>query len=325
MGKHLMLIHGRNFKPSKEPLEALWFDAILSGLQRDFSDLVPVYKKEEVKKTFIYYGDISNEFLESSDNPYDEEKEIKDIRDRQECLKALKMYRDKAAFLENGESNYKSLQGASGLKEKLATAFVGDFSTFIGLAEPLIRMLAKDVSHYWDPDTAFGSSVRWRLTEPLRKALHEGDDIMLVSHSLGSMIAYDVLWKFSYYGEYSELRKTGNKLSKLITLGSPLGNETVKKNLKGSGANGTRRYPTLIRTWENFSAEDDYISHDETLENDYRKMRLSGMVEIRDHDLYNLALRDGNSNPHHSLGYLIHPKFIEVLAGWLRDPDQAVA
>ncbi len=38
---------------------------------------------------------------------------------------------------------------------------------------------------------------------------------------------------------------------------------------------------------------------------------------IRDHRIYNLALRHGKSNPHHGAGYLIHPQFINVLARWL--------
>ena len=126
---------------------------------------------------------------------------------------------------------------------------------------------------------------------------------MLVSHSLGTMIAYDVLWKFSYYGEYSELRRTRNKLNKLVTLGSPLGNEAVRKNLKGSGTTGRRRFPNLINTWENFAAKDDYISQDEKLKVDCGEMLRRGMVSsIRDHHPYNLAIRHGKSNPHHGVG-----------------------
>ena len=44
----------------------------------------------------------------------------------------------------------------------------------------------------------------------------------LAGLSMGCMVAYDVLWKFSYYGEYQAIRD--HRLSRLITLGSPLGN-----------------------------------------------------------------------------------------------------
>ncbi|SVD18470.1 uncharacterized protein METZ01_LOCUS371324, partial [marine metagenome] len=42
------------------------------------------------------------------------------------------------------------------------------------------------------------------MTEPLAKALSQDDDILILSHSLGTVIAYDVLWKFSYYGEWQD-------------------------------------------------------------------------------------------------------------------------
>ena len=39
--------------------------------------------------------------------------------------------------------------------------------------------------------------------------------------------------------------------------------------------------------------------------------------DIRDHTIYNLAVRYGRSNPHSSLGYLIHPRTALLLAEWL--------
>ena len=313
MKKHLMLTHGRNFKPAERALEELWFKAIKHGLERDGYEIT-LYN--EIEKTFVYYGEISNKFLRANGASYDEDK---DLQDRTECLEHLMTY-ESADFLgTKGKGNYRNLDGFAQLKEFLADSFGGIFEA-VGLAEPLIRTFAKDVEHYWNPDSEFGSKLRWKLTEPLQKALVNGEDIFLVSHSLGSIISYDVLWKFSHYGEYKELRESENKLTTLVTLGSPLGNETVKGNLKGSRAGGIRKYPTLIRHWENFAAEDDYISHDETLEDDYKKMRRAKLIDsIRDHRPYNLAIRNGKPNPHHGVGYLIHPQFVEILGKWLEN------
>ena len=313
MAKRLILIHGRHFKPAKNVLEANWSDAIRHGLDRDgHKSLLPIYN--DIEPIFVYYGDLSNAFLRNHGATYDE---TKDIKDRRECLERLKKYSRNAFLRKYGKKNYEALEGASAWKERFADA-LGGLAGTLRIADPLIGMISKDIDHYWNPDTAFGSDVRWRLTEPLNKALYDGDDIMLVSHSLGTMISYDVLWKFSYYGEYKALRERGNKLNRLVTLGSPLGDKTVMKNLKGGSASGSRRYPILIRTWENFAAEDDYISYDETLADDYENMKRARMVKsVRDHRLYNLAVRDGKSNPHHGVGYLIHPKFINVLARWL--------
>ena len=313
MAKHLMLIHGRHFKPDEENLKENWLGTIEYGLERDkHEQALNVYRSMD--PTFIYYGEISNEFLENCGYSYKKEE---DVEDRKNCLEELKNHSRENFLEDKWESKYQDLPGGKSAEAILAGTFAG-IGDFFRIAGPMVRAYAPDLAHYWNPDAAFGSDVRWKLTEPLGRALDEGDDVMLVSHSLGSMIAYDVLWKFSYYGEHKKLREKNNKLSKLVTLGSPLGNETVQRNLKGANADGRRRFPALIRTWENFAAKDDYISHDQTLKDDYRKMKSHEMVEqIRDHQIYNLAVRNGESNPHHGAGYLIHPEFIEVLAEWL--------
>ena len=315
VSKRLFLIHGRGFKPYRPALEKLWFEAIEHGLARDDSDLLKAYR--HVPRKLVYYGDISNEFLSrrAHEEPYDE---CGDLNDRKCCLNRLKKYPRKQFLGNEGKIEYRALPGRASWKETLAD-ILGSLTDAIGLAEPAIRKVAPDIGQYWEPDESFGSDVRGELTLTLEKALCAGDDVMLVAHSLGSMIAYDVLWKFSYYGEYRELRRRENQLSLLVTLGSPLGVDTVKRFLKGSAASGQRRYPYLLRRWENLAAEDDYVCHDETLCDDYRKMKRWDLIEsIRDHRIYNLAVRDGKSNPHHGVGYLIHPCFIQILADWLK-------
>ena len=89
------------------------------------------------------------------------------------------------------------------------------------------------MAHYWNGDSYFASDVRSRLTPVLKKALDRGDDIMLVGHSLGSMICFDNLWKLSHYGEYRRLCMALIK-TLFVTLGSPLADENVKQQLKGS-------------------------------------------------------------------------------------------
>ena len=246
--------------------------------------------------------------------PYNEKA---DVTDRRNCLKQLKQY-PKSAFLgRTGRKKYEGLLGASTWKDDAADLFSAILEPS-GLASWLIRQNARDIDRYWDADSIFGSELRWRLTEPLCKSLYDGHDVLVVAHSLGSMISYDVLWKFSHYGEYRRLRARVPKPISFITLGSPLGDETVKRHLKGADSGVSRRYPLLIRYWDNVSAVDDYVAHDETLSDDYRKMkRLPSVASINDHQIYNLAVRDGKSNPHHGIGYIIHPTVIRLIARWL--------
>ena len=68
--KHLIMIHGRNFKPKKDVLENSWFDALRHGVGRDFKSQLE--KLNAVKKSMVYYGDISNQYLKDIGRSYDE-------------------------------------------------------------------------------------------------------------------------------------------------------------------------------------------------------------------------------------------------------------
>jgi hypothetical protein len=309
--KHIFFIHGRSFKPEKNVLSRLWFQAVAHGLKRDTSTSVQE-KYKKAKKSFIYYGDLSNSYLRGLGQPYDESA---DTEDRKLTHKDLKRYNSVDFQGRVGKAFYNSLAGKDAGKEMLADIFATPLD-FFHLSEALITRVAPDMRAYWNADSAFGSEIRWRLTEPLAKALSRNDDVLVVSHSLGTLVSFDVLWKFSHYSEYTGIRN--RSINTWLTLGSPLGNETVKKNLKGARAVNARRYPSNIQHWINIAAEDDYISHDQSLKDDYKNMKQLGLIKsLKDHRVFNLAMREGRSNPHNSSGYLVHPRTIDVIANWL--------
>ena len=79
-------------------------------------------------------------------------------------------------------------------------------------------------------------------------------------------------------------------------------------------------YPSNLINWVNVAAEDDYTCHDETMANDYgRMLQTQGISRIQDYRIYNLAARYGRSNPHHAVGYLIHPRVAAIVGDWLQD------
>lgn len=313
MAKRLILIHGRNFKPAADFLEGTWCEALRHGLQRDFGDGAGT-KFDRLVKDFVYYGDISNEFLYAAGKDYDEEHNRKE---RRETLDDLKTIRSNGF---TSRAYRRRTDGSRGFKELLADTFSGPLNLF-GVADNLIELVAPDLKEYWNQESAFGSAVRWSLTAPLSKALHNNDDVMLVSHSLGTMIAYDVLWKFSFYGEHQDIRD--RRLSQWITLGSPLGNPTVQANLKGGNLKGDRKHPVNVAKWINFAAEDDFISHDQSIADDFREMRAApARTRITDRRMYNLALVNPESdesepNQHHGAGYLIHPGVAKAVHSWM--------
>lgn len=239
MAKRILFIHGRAPKPDKNDLQTLWFDAIQHGLLRDYGESrVQAFK--QIEKRFIYYGDLSNELLDAP---------TEDPQSRIDALKKLKQY-PRNGFT---KKNYKKVSKAGFLAEALADTF----SAVLGhlkLAEPLITSVAPDMAHYWNEDSYYGSDLRSRLTKELKEALDTGDEVMMVAHSLGSMISYDCLWKLSHYGEYRHDYGAEKKVDLLVTLGSPLGDENVKARLKGSSLSGKKRYPLNLHQWCNISA-----------------------------------------------------------------------
>jgi hypothetical protein len=71
-------------------------------------------------------------------------------------------------------------------------------------------------------------------------------------------------------------------------------------------------------SWHNVAAEDDYVCHDNTVADDFKPMLKQKQVScIRDYCVYNLAVRYGKSNPHSSVGYLIHPRVARIVSDWL--------
>lgn len=305
MGKTLILIHGRNWKPPESELKSLWYDALKTGIRRDCPDELASWPN--IRKEFVYYGDISNRFLSKKlGKPIP-----KDIKSRRNTLKALSCF--KAS--EFTKENYNSLPGKESFREGIADV-LGDILPFFNLSEALIGKVAPDMDEYWSDETEFGTLVRLPMIKPMLNAIKRGDSICIIAHSLGTMIAYDTLWKMSHYGEYYDF--WSEKVDFFISLGSPLGDTTVKKHLKGSRNKGKWKYPTNLKHWLNIAAEDDFISHDGKIKNDFKEMKKINIIkDIKDEKIYNLSVRDGKSNPHHGVGYLVHPKVIRAVREWM--------
>ena len=307
MSRSIIFVHGRSFKPPKQDLWKLWNEAVQHGIGRDRPGMLRRYRN--AKKEFVYFGDISNSFLRSKGHKYNAKS---DVQSRKQTLAALIAY-SKGQF---SKATYKKLPGKTSYKEFLADVGASILGP-LRLTEGLIATVAPDMREYWNFDSAFGTNVRGEMIGPLKRAMNRGDKILVISHSLGTLISYDTFWKFCRTAEYRP-KYSSKKIHTWVTLGSPLGDETVKRNLKGANAEGERKYPDNILHWHNVAAEDDFISHDSKIANDFRRMHsLTGIQEISDYKVYNLAVRSGKSNPHHGAGYLIHPTVVKIVTDWL--------
>ncbi len=304
----LILVHGRDFKPSATQLMDFNVAALTAALERDRPDILDRF--HSLDKQLCYYGDYNNEFLAGAGKYYDESL---DVGDRRNALLKLKTLVKTKHF---GVTRYDRLPGKTAMAEFAADVAAPLLGT-IGLSKALISKVAPDLAEYWSANSDFAAKLRSRVRQPIIEALDREERILLLAHGTGSIVTYDVLWQLSHDPEYAG-RYAEKKIDILLTLGSPLGDSMVRRRLLGAGGKGRMRFPINVMTWHNVSAEDDYMCHDNTLSDDYKAMLKQRQVSsIRDYRIYNLTVRYGKSNPHSSVGYLMHPKTAQVVADWI--------
>ena len=307
-GRSLVIVHGRDFKPTGKELLELIDTALAAGVQRDHPKVLPDY--HNLTKELAYYGDLSNVVLASKGGKYDEPL---DVGDRRNAFHLLQQIDKRKKF---SVQRYDNLPGKSAIAEFAADIATPVFGA-VGLASTLIGKMAKDLGEYWNAKSDFATEVRQRVRDALCAALDRDEKVMLVSHGTGCIVAYDVLWQLSHDPQFSE-QYSDKKIDVWLTLGAPLGDSVIAKRLLGVKDKSGNRHPKNIVSWHNVSAEDDYCCHDNTLANDFKAMLKDRQVScIRDYQIYNLAIRYGKSNPHSSVGYYIHPRVSQLIVDWL--------
>ena len=110
------------------------------------------------------------------------------------------------------------------------------------------------------------------MQDELRKTLEplEGNRIMLIAHSMGSIIAYDVL---------RDLRHKFPKfqIAQFVTIGSPLGIPHVKAKIVQERTydrpkRKRLRTPTIVtESWVNYADRRDPVAFDTHLRDDFGK------------------------------------------------------
>jgi len=297
----ILCIHGRGAKPEAAALAELWVNALQSGLNRDYKGTTP--QIADVDFELFYYADQLTDFAEPG---FDADL---DLVNRQDALASLARLERAKQFRRN---HYETLPGKTPLKE-----FVMDVGASLGASRLLIKRLMPELDYYWHDTDHWQTNVRARLGETLKQCLLDYDKVMVISHCMGSVMVWDALWTISADQPLTE-DQGYSRIDQWLTLGSPLADNSVRKQLAGASAHGNDRYPTTLTHWHNISAEDDYVCHDKSVADDFSEMLERHLIgDIRDHTIYNLAVRYGRSNPHSSVGYLIHPRVSELVANWL--------
>lgn len=176
----------------------------------------------------------------------------------------------------------------------------------------------RDFNKYLRNNDGVAEDARQKVRQALEEAAAQGRPILLFGHSMGSVIAYEVLWQLS------RVYKSDLRVDLLLTSGSPMGQSFVQRHLLGNGEKGAERYPDNIRQWINIAAVGELTALDMQLKNDFSQMIALGLVpDIDDRASFNYYHMHGTLNVHAEYGYLINETTANVVSEWWRACQEA--
>jgi len=295
MAKVIIGIHGLGNKPPKNLLESWWQMAIEEGL-RKWKNEIPAYTFE-----LVYWADILHE------NPLDE-----NCTDKEDPLFLDEKYIPSSGnYLPDDHTRRKKILDFLG-REMNSIFLNDDFSlNYSFLTDAIVRHFFTDLDKYYKETLDVKSSknvkelIRQRTAEMIRK--HQKDEILIIAHSMGSIIAYDVL-----VFDIPDIT-----IDTLITIGSPLGLPVVKskiaaeRRLKQKDAGNLTAPSNIKKHWFNFSDLEDKVAINYRLSDDYTEN--ASQVKPIDFEVHNDYEMDGEPNPHKSYGYLRTQEFSDKL------------
>jgi hypothetical protein len=219
------------------------------------------------------------------------------------------------AVIAQAEATARDKAEASSLKRRLARwAFsAADVMPFLipYITNDRLELHLRDLRRYQRNQNEIAEHARQMLKMPLRSAAESGRPVLLIAHSMGSVIAWDSLWQMSH-NERDHVH-----IDTLLTMGSPLGQRFVQRRLQGCREEGGENYPLGIDRWVNLAAVGDLTAVDPELADDFGSMVERGLVStIDDRELHNYFRLDGVLNVHAEYGYLVNSVTAGIVADW---------
>jgi len=298
MSKIIIGIHGLGNKPQKDLLEEWWKSAINEGFELA-GIKAPKFKLELVYWADLIYDQPENLEITDKKDPYFLEEPYtlsphpklpeKDTSFRKKILQFIESQLEKVFLNDDFSLNYK------------------------GVNDMIMHRYFKELDLYYS-DTGKQRTLKQNTRQRLIKVLemYKFDDILLIGHSMGSIIAYDVL--------QFELKR--QSVHTFVTMGSPLGlpfiRTKITDEMKVNYEDITIRTPYCIsNAWLNFADLEDKVALNFDLSNDFAPN--SRGISPTDFEVINDYESRGVRNPHKSFGYLRSPEFIQQLHLFLKE------
>lgn len=296
--KIIIGIHGLSNKVPNSLLEEWWIKSIKEGLS--------TIGHPETSFAFksVYWADIL----------YEKSLDVR-IKDKKNPL-----FEDEP-YLQGNLGDYKKFSPSKikkkfldAVEKKIDKIFFKEyyFINFDKIADLFIRNLYKDLDFYYNRESNIpkysGVPVKDEIRKRLGKVLYKyrNRQILLIAHSMGTIISYDVLTQ----------TLPDVNVHTFITIGSPLGLPIIiKKILAEQGSDSkTSIVPSpenILHKWHNFSDLDDPVAIVYSLSEDFKKN--SRGIGPEDNVVYNNYINNGKRNAHKLFGYLRAPEVANII------------
>lgn len=297
MANVIIGIHGLGNKPPKRILQKWWELSMMEGLN--------TYKYNPVLPKFelVYWADILYDTPLSNT-----EKDVNSANYLFEKYVEASNY-----FLDENHETRKKI--VDYLSQQLNQVFLNeDLSlNYSYIADTIVHRYFKDLETYYNENIYKENDQINKAKDLIRERLlcvldkYKNDSVMLISHSMGSIVAFDVL----------KFHTPQVNVDSFITLGSPLGLPIVLSKIAAEQkelhivGNQMTTPPGVLKSWHNFADILDKVAFNFKLADDFSENQNNIMpVDFLVVNNYEI---EGERNPHKSFGYLRTPEFSKVL------------
>nr|WP_018300247.1 alpha/beta hydrolase [Fangia hongkongensis] len=303
-------VHGLLNKNSHFITEKWWKEAILEGLKKN------CHYYGDIEFSLLYWADLLHKYpLHNDDHfffdelyntePYIEAQSQKFARFSHSFLKRMELFKQN-------------------IQRKLVNLLQKQESISFWAANKYFR----DMAYYYNEEIRIydRNGQRKSLREILMNELiteikkHQGKRIIIIGHSMGAIISYDVLRNLRSFVKDIDV------VDGLCTLGAPLSYAIAYKHPLATLTDGhfrqKLRTPTVVDSWYNFTDPRDLACYKLKLSSIYAPNRAGTKVIDRlvhnEYEAYNQLLGKMVKNPHKSFGYLRCPEFSRVIKRWIQ-------
>jgi len=187
---------------------------------------------------------------------------------------------------------------------------------FSGITDLMIKHFFNDLNKYYMETIKNSNGEQQLVKDVLRNNLarvlekHQKKKICLIAHSMGSIIAYDVLTQ----------TLPDISIDTFITIGSPLGIPVVISRIAKEQKKRKVKTPdSVTRNWINLSDLGDKVAMNYNLADDYWNNKRK--IKVIDKTVFNNYEANGKRNPHKSYGYLRTPEIAETIHKFLNQEE----